>query len=349
MQPGGIDLACFPLFGLFNAAMGITTVFPDIDFAKPATAKPAKLLAAAKAWQPTQAFASPIIWDHLSKHCERTGDKIVSLKTVLSCGAPVPTEVLQRTLNSVAPNAEMHTPYGATEALPVATIEAREVLNETAERTNAGAGICVGKPFETIGWKIIRITDAPIIRWKNVEELPQGETGELIVQGSQVTQEYINRPEANSAAKIKQGETVWHRMGDVGYIDMQSRFWYCGRKAHRVETNSGTLFTIPIEAIFKTHPDVYRAALVPIEISGECVPLVWIECHKMVGVPTEQEAKILRTELLAISKQLDLTSRINLFLFHASFPVDVRHNAKINREFLAKLAIEKWDESMRVS
>src|SRR5262249_43556977 len=57
IELAGIDLSCFPLFALFNSAMGVTTVFPDIDFSRPAVASPLKLIDAAKDWQVTQAFA----------------------------------------------------------------------------------------------------------------------------------------------------------------------------------------------------------------------------------------------------------------------------------------------------
>jgi len=40
IEPGEIDLPCFPLFGLFNAAMGVTTVLPRMNFSRPATVDP---------------------------------------------------------------------------------------------------------------------------------------------------------------------------------------------------------------------------------------------------------------------------------------------------------------------
>ena len=130
IAPGEIDMSCFPLFGLFNSAMGVTTVLPEMDFSRPATANPKKLLAAANDWKITQSFASPAVWDKLSEHCQETAQQIKTLRNVFSCGAPIPARLLERTLLCVSPDAQMHTPYGATECLPVATIEAREVLDE---------------------------------------------------------------------------------------------------------------------------------------------------------------------------------------------------------------------------
>ena len=81
----------------------------------------------------------------------------------------------------------MYTPYGATEALPVASIESREVLDETAAKYAQGAGTCVGQRFPGIKWKIVAINDGPAESFSDLTELPQGEIGELIVQGDVVT------------------------------------------------------------------------------------------------------------------------------------------------------------------
>lgn len=352
--PGGADLACFALFGLFNSAMGVTTVFPAMDFSRPASASPDKLLAAANDWQVTQAFASPAVWNRLSRYCEQRGKRIPTLRKVFSCGAPVPAEVLRRTLACVHPEAEMHTPYGATECLPVATISSREVLADTVERTDRGAGICVGRRFDTIDWRVIRITDSPIATIDDAEEMPLGQIGELIVRGPQVSPEYLVvsggthavHPPTNAApiatapntlAKIPDGTTLWHRMGDVGYLDDQQRYWYCGRKAHRVETATGTMFTIPCEALFNTHRGVARSALVGLGPAGNQTPIMIIE---PIASLKHRRSKMsqLQSELLELAVQHGTTRSIQQLLMHDSLPVDVRHNAKINREQLAEWA-----------
>ena len=344
IQPGGFDLACFPLFGLFNSAMGVTTVFPDMDFSRPASADPTKLLAAANDWQVTQAFASPAVWSKLSLYCEKHGEQIPTLRKVFSCGAPVPAKVLARTLACVSADAEMHTPYGATESLPIATIEAAEVLEETSQRTDDGAGVCVGRKFDTVDWRVIRITDEPIAAIDECEELPTGEIGELIVRGPQVSPKYLEsgntepRPlgsEHNALAKIVDGDNVWHRMGDVGYFDEQQRFWYCGRKAHRLETTEGPMYTIPIEAVANTAAGVGRSALVGVGVAGSQVPVLIVEPEALPSMPHYSEWDEALGKL--ISERPEMQS-IHTLLPHAGLPVDVRHNAKINREKLAEWA-----------
>jgi acyl-CoA synthetase (AMP-forming)/AMP-acid ligase II len=340
IQPGGIDLACFPLFALFNSAMGVTTVFPEIDFSRPATADPRKLLAAANDWQVTQAFASPAVWRVVGRYCAQTGTRIDSLRQIFSCGAPVPAPVLKSTLKCVAGDAKMHTPYGATECLPVATIEAAEVLDETAAQTDAGAGVCVGRNFLSIDWRVIRITDEPIAMIGDAEELPPGEIGELIVHGPQASPVYVTRSEANATSKIADDDSCWHRMGDVGFVDAEGRFWYCGRKSHRVETASGTLFTECVESVFNTHKAVRRSALVGVGPRGCQAPVVIVELQ-----PSCRRDDWTR-ELIAFAQSHAQTRSIVHFLAHPSLPVDVRHNAKINRESLATWAAKRLRKNL---
>jgi acyl-CoA synthetase (AMP-forming)/AMP-acid ligase II len=333
LEPGGIDLACFPLFALFNAAMGVTTVLPEMDFSRPASADPKNLLAAANDWKVTQAFASPAVWRVVSDHCAKTEEQIPTLRQVFSCGAPVPAEVLQRTLACVASGAEMHTPYGATECLPVATIEASEVFGETAELTGQGAGVCVGRRFDSVEWRVIRITDAPITQIEDSEELPTGEIGELIVRGPQASPRYMTSTEHNAHSKIVDaGDAArpWHRMGDVGYFDHVGRFWYCGRKSQRVDTAEGTLFTECVEAVANTHPDVRRSALVGVERHDKTVPVLIIERSGSRG-SDNPDRDIMRMK----STHANMSAISRVLEYHGSLPVDVRHNSKINREQLA--------------
>jgi acyl-CoA synthetase (AMP-forming)/AMP-acid ligase II len=344
IQPGAVDLACFPLFGLFNSAMGVTTVFPDMNFSRPASADPKRLLTAAHDWQVTQSFASPAVWDKLSRYCAEHNESIDSLRQVFSCGAPVPAKLLGRTLFAVHPQAKMHTPYGATECLPVSTIEAQEVLHETAEMTNQGAGICVGRRFPTIEWKVIRITDEPIATMDQAEELPRGQIGELVVRGPQASPAYVTRAESNAFAKIRDAPSPseirnqkseirpWHRMGDVGYLDDQDRFWYCGRKAHRVETTAGALYSIPIEEVFNTHPSVRRSALVNAKTATGVAPVMVLD---LADGCNEQD--VLR-ELAQMAQDSQVAQHVRHMLLRHDLPVDVRHNSKIRREDLSDWA-----------
>jgi acyl-CoA synthetase (AMP-forming)/AMP-acid ligase II len=260
------------------------------------------------------------------------------LRRVISAGAPVPAAVLERTARLLAAGVQVHTPYGATEALPVATIGSDEVLGETAALTAAGKGVCVGQPVAGMTVRVIRISDEPIPTWSDDLVVPPGEIGEIVVRGHVVTRSYYNRPEATALHKMADPATgwVWHRMGDVGYIDDRGRVWFCGRKSQRVVTPRGTLFTVPCEGVFNAVPGVLRTALVGVTGGGVTEPALCVEPG-----PGPANRAALLAELQARGQMFDHTRGVRHFLFHDAFPVDVRHNAKIFREKLAGWAAEQ--------
>jgi acyl-coenzyme A synthetase/AMP-(fatty) acid ligase len=105
-----------------------------------------------------------------------------------------------------------------------------------------------------------------------------------------------------------------------------------------VRTSSGDLYTIPCEAIYNTHPAVFRSALVGLGETGSQIPVICIELES--GVDKSRHGAI-REELLALGAANELTAGITTLLFHPAFPVDIRHNAKIFREKLALWAAKE--------
>lgn len=350
IQPGEIDLPGFPLFALFNSAMGVTTVIPDMDPTRPAKVDPTKILEAISNQGVTQAFGSPAIWNRVGRACIDLNENLGTLKRVLSAGAPVPPHVIERVTGAFAPQAKdlpaeelanIHTPYGATEALPVASISGREILAKTAILSRMGLGTCVGRAFPHMRIKIIAITEGAIANLAEARELHAHQKGEIIVSGPVVTREYFRKPEATKLAKIQDGDSFWHRMGDVGYLDDENLLWFCGRKAHVVRTRWGMMFTICCEAIFNQHPKVYRSALVGIGNSPAQCPVIIVEPEPGCFPQTPTEEQAFRTELLALGAKNSNTKTIKEILFHPSLPVDIRHNVKIFREKLAPWAQKK--------
>ena len=327
-----VDLAAFPLFALFDAVLGMTAVIPDMDPTKPAAADPAKIVAALTRHRCTSMYASPALLTNLARYGRERGLRLPDLRRIITAGAPIRPDLLAELHEILPPGAKVHTPYGATEVLPVSDIDSLEILGETRRISEAGGGTCVGRPLPGMEVAIIAITDEPIAAWRDARPLPPGEIGEIVVKGPVVTKEYFRRPEATRLAKImdERDGGVWHRMGDVGYRDDRGRLWFCGRMAHRVETAHGVLFTVPCEAIFNRHPRVRRSALVGVGERGRQRPVICIEPKEPVG-----DLDALTKELLALARTDPRTAVIETVLYHPSFPVDIRHNAKIFREKLA--------------
>lgn len=327
-----IDQPAFPLFALFSAALGACSVIPDMDATRPAQVDPKKFVASIARYRVTYSFGSPAIWNVVSRYCADQRITLPTLRKILMAGAPVPHEVLARTTALLPPGAEIFTPYGATESLPVASISAREVLNETMLLSRQGAGTCVGRPLPGIDIRIMEISDQPEPQLRSEKILATGEIGEILVRGGVVTRAYHHNPEETALAKTRDGETFWHRMGDVGYLDGEGRLWFCGRRAHRLETEGGRMFTIPCEAIVNEHPQVFRSALVGVKDGrGVTIPVMILELHRERSIGSRRVIG----EALDLCRAHPLTRAIDTILVHPAFPVDIRHNAKIFREKLS--------------
>lgn len=341
IQPGEIDLPGFPLFSLFNLAMQVTSVIPEMDPTRPALVDPEKIIEAIQKQHVTQAYGSPALWNRVGRFCEAHNIQLSGLRRILSAGAPVPNHVLERMTRALDPSAEFFTPYGATECLPVASISAREVLQDTACLTAQGRGTCVGQVFAGMTVRIIETSFKPLRVISETITLPNGQIGEIIVKGSVATREYFRRPDATQMAKIQDGDTFWHRMGDVGYFDESGRLWFCGRKAHVVSTEHGPMYSVCCEAIFNNHPKIYRSALVGCGEAGKQIPVIVAEPESGHFPKSDAERVQLATELKSLGSKNPLTAAIQFILFHRSLPVDTRHNVKINRELLGKWAGRK--------
>jgi acyl-CoA synthetase (AMP-forming)/AMP-acid ligase II len=315
LSAGEVDLPTFAPFALFDPALGMSTVVPQMDFSRPARVDPSRLVLAIRQEQVTNLFCSPAVLERLA----RFGRRLPSLRRVVCAGAPVPRKVLRAFSSLLAEGAQVLTPYGATEALPVSNAGSARLLAGTKP------GTCVGRPVPGVEVAIIPISDAPL---DEVVPLPLGEIGEIAVRGAAVTRAYWNRPQETALAKIlaKDG-SFWHRMGDTGYVDSAGELWFCGRKSQRVVLEDGTtLFTDPCEAVFNAHPKIRRAALVGVRGA----PVMCLELE-------EPGVTVAELQALASSQGLPLRT----FLFHPSFPVDARHNAKIRREELAVWAAKR--------
>jgi olefin beta-lactone synthetase len=311
-RSGQVDVAAFPPFSLFDAALGITSVIPDLDAANMAATRPEVIAEAITKHGAQNVFGSPVIWRTFAPWAAERGLTFPTVERLMIAGASVPPALVAQ-LRSLLPNGDVGTPYGATEALPVAAVWGKDLVERFAARSALGEGTCVGKPAAGMEVRILRASEEPVANEGEAEWLPDGEVGELCVRGAVVTATYADDPEAEAAGKIAiDDEQVWHRMGDLGYRDSEGNLWLCGRKSERV----GNDFPDCVEGIF--NPFCGRTALVG--VNGQ--PWLVVE-----GARDE-----------AVAKRVMDSGRVRGVLFHPAFPVDKRHNSKIHRRTLAKWA-----------
>lgn len=332
IEPREVDLPMLPVFALFNPALGMCTVVPEMNPSRPAEVDPAKIVRAIQQNEVTNSFGSPALWTKIARYCEVNSITLPTIRRILMAGAPVPPALMKQ-MQSIIPNGQIHTPYGATEALPVSSISATDVLSGTSERTQWGEGTCVGAPLAGVSIRVIEPVEGMVLTIDDVIDSEVGATGEIIVKGPSVTRGYDHLPRADAVSKIQDGETHWHRMGDMGWLDEAGRLWFCGRKAERVLSVNGPMYTDCCEAIFNQHQKVFRSALID---CGGGIPGIVIEPEAQAFPQNESERAEFVQSLKKLAAAYPTTAAIEQIFFDRSFPVDVRHNAKIHRLSLAR-------------
>lgn len=320
---------CFAPFVIYALADGLTAILPEMDFSRPAAARPERIIEAITAHGAECAFASPVVWMNLARYGERTRSRLPTLRRAVASGAPVQADLHRRLETLLHAEGRLYTPYGATEAMPLTTADS-VALAKTSEQTRSGYGTCVGTPLSGIELRVMRIDDQPIPCWSDDLCVPEGVIGELVVGAAVVSPAYWRRPDETGRAKIARGNQVLHRTGDLGRLDAEGRVWFCGRKSHRIETADGMLASVCMENIFNQHPRVFRTAVVGVGPPAAQVPVACVELERGEILSPRLEA-----ELAALADPTEFKGVILRFLAHPGFPVDARHNSKIRREELA--------------
>ncbi|MER8184431.1 fatty acid CoA ligase family protein [Kitasatospora sp. NPDC094015] len=330
-----VSLVTLPLYGMLDLLYGSTLVLAPVDPTEVGAADPARLVAVAREHRTSTMFASPALLRRLGAYLSEHPTDLPDLRCVVSGGAPVPPEVVATLRRVLDRGTAIHVTYGATEALPITSIESAEILTQTAALAPLGAGTCVGRPVPGVEVRIVRVSDGPLPAWHEGLAAAPGEIGEIVVRGESVSPRYHASPEADAAHRIADVGGSWHRTGDLGRLDERGRLWFCGRRSQRVRTDGGDLHTVRCEGVFNAHPLVRRTALVGVGVPGAQRPVVCVETEP--GVTDAQWAE-LQPELRALGAAQPPTAGLEEFLRHPAFPVDVRHNAKIGRERLARWA-----------
>lgn len=377
IQPGEIDLPMLPIFALFNPALGMTTVVPEIDPSRPGAVDPAKIVQAIRQENVTNSFGSPTLWNKIADHCIRSGMTLPSLKRVLCAGAPVPAPLWEKSSRFLS-HGQLHSPYGATEALPVSSVSAAEIaaLRAKLPRPNPSSqtplsvaypgngavlgGTCVGHPVSGVQVKIIALLDGPIASLAGVQELPADTIGEIIVSGPVVTKNYDDLPDATATAKIQipsGGAATPHSLATCPLplgtsTSAPEAVWHRMGDCGYLDAEGRLWFcgrkaerVETAEGRLHTEPceQVFRS-----EAGVARCALIGLgerpkQTPAIVIQPedrslTSSSRKELVSHLRQVAAAHPATRAITSFYFHSNFPVDVRHNAKIHRLTLAKWA-----------
>jgi acyl-CoA synthetase (AMP-forming)/AMP-acid ligase II len=309
-------VAAFAPFALFGPALGITTGLADMDVTSPATLTAQALDDACRATEATMVFASPAALANVLKTSTTNLSSLKQVRLVMSAGAPVPIETL-RQMTRLCPQAEMHTPYGMTEVLPVADLSLKQ-----REAAGEGAGVCVGKPVNNCRVKIVAVDGG-------VTELSHGETGEVVVSAPWMSLGYNRLWLTQQKARFASDGLTWHRTGDVGHLDSEGHVWIEGRVVHMIHTAQGSITPVPLETVCETISGVQRAAAVGIGEPGIQQIVIVIE--------TDQKNENVASAALTAQVRQALGQVDVVAVWETKkLPVDVRHNSKIDRTALGQ-------------
>jgi acyl-CoA synthetase (AMP-forming)/AMP-acid ligase II/pimeloyl-ACP methyl ester carboxylesterase len=326
-RSGEQDLSLLPIFSLYTSALGVGSIFPPLDPSRPLSLVPMQIIRVMRDLGNQTSFGSPTLWAKLAHYCQQTGTSLPQLRRVFVAGTSVSPEILDL-LKVVCPQAESFTPYGATEALPVTLAAATDLSQYPMVSALSGEqGTPVGRAIECVLLRVVQIlavpTDALLV------DCPERVIGEILVSGETVSREYLSRPEATAVSKVCEGGRVWHRMGDMGYLDGSGQLFFCGRRVHMVVTPERVFHSVPVENVFNGHPEVSRTALIGVD----GLPALVVEPRsRLLDLAARRR---LAGELRTLGAADLVTSPIKRFYFHPSFPVDARHNAKIFRDRLS--------------
>jgi acyl-CoA synthetase (AMP-forming)/AMP-acid ligase II len=335
LTPNDVDMPIIPALVIGTLSLGMTVVVPPLNPVAPLSVNPRVIADVVNTCRVTFSFGSPAIWGKIAAYCRKKRIGFPHLKRLVVAGAPTSTKTL-RVLKDIVPNGHFFTPLGATECTPITNISSEEIAQSLLNRQESGAGFCVGHPTRDHVIQIIGIVEGDIPHIDHATLLTTGKIGEIIVKGPVVTKDYYNNAAATRKAKIYESNgDVWHRTGDVGYLDEQGRLWFCGRKSHICEYGGERYYSVQVEHCFNSLAGIERVALVNVSRSEERILALCIETtRRFVG--SKSKALIAKN---VTETALRRGVPVKLILFYPkAFPVDKRHHAKIERHLIAAWA-----------
>jgi long-chain acyl-CoA synthetase len=215
-----------------------------------------ELLKAIEKHRVTGLSAVPTLYSAFVNHPLIRKFDLTSLRGCGSGAAPLPVEVL-RQFEEIT-GAVIFEAYGLTETSPGIT------LNPTnKEQRKVGS---VGLPFPNTDIKIVDLETG-------LQELPDGEDGEIAASGPQVMLGYWNKPEANEEVFREIDGKRFLLTGDIGHFDEEGFLFITDRKKDLILVGGFNAYPKEIEEVLYTYPKVALAAVVgvPDERSGESV------------------------------------------------------------------------------
>ncbi|MFN3404530.1 MAG: AMP-binding protein [Cytophagaceae bacterium] len=313
------DLSNLPIVLLSNLGTGGTSVIADFKSSKPWKMDPERMIRSIKENKVSRITASPYFLLKISDYVIENKIEL-GLQKVFTGGAPVFPEEAQKLMTSF-PKARIKIVYGSTEAEPVSSVYAEDLVSSVADK-----GLYVGKLYDKIRVEVIPITEGPITI-NNEKDLigiflAPGKIGEIIVSGKHVLKQYFRNEEAQKLNKIVTEADVWHRTGDAGYLDHEGKLYLCGRAKHMIKEDDQWHAPFIWENKLKKIPGVIKGTIV--KMDGEILLIIM----KDRGVREE----IVKNKL----QEIGISYNVKFVL---EIPMDPRHYSKIDYDGLIRFLL----------
>ncbi|MBP0016131.1 MAG: AMP-binding protein [Cyanobacteria bacterium SBLK] len=317
LEPAKLELSTLPIFILANLASGLTSLIPDVDLRFPGRIRADRAIRQIQKYNPSRLVASPGFLECLLDWCRDRSLTLPQIAKIFVGGAPVMPRTLSQ-LKEVFPSAKITVVYGSTEAEPISSISEAEMTREDWQKMRSGRGLVVGKPVSEIQLKIISLSEEVNLFLSENEFkyrcLSRGKIGEIIVNGNHVLQGYLQNND-KKMNKIHVNDLIWHRTGDMGYLDEWGRLWLLGRRSACIRDRFGILYPFAVECAVNCHLEIRRSAIV----SWQGKRILFIELYK----------KKKQFDLKSLQHSLDRAKIVNIEI-RSQIPTDKRHNAKID-------------------
>jgi len=337
-------ITTFPFFMILAPAIGMQQIIPESHSLKANKLNPRILVETIWDYGVTHLLMSSTRLMMLTEFLKDESIFLPSIQRITSWGEPYPAFELQRLHSFITEKTQIFPLYGMTEAPVVSTLGSHKIVAETQIKTERGFGLCQGKEIDGLKMRVIEVNDRPIDNWSDDLLVDKGGIGELVICGESVSRQYYNDTKNDALQKIPDGKFMWHRTGDIGWLDTHGNFWFCGRKQDRVTISEDeTLYTIPCEAVFMQHERVYRCIIVGVGPIPYQTPVLIIE---LAPGDSGKYISTLTHELLDLAQSYPHTGNIKNILFRKCFPVHSLYHQKINRKQLTIWAAKKLGKSL---
>ena len=317
-------MAAFAPWAVLGPALGIASSIPDMDVTSPGTLTARAFADAVRVVDGTLVWASPAAFDGIlataAALTDADMDALGSLRLVLGAGAPV-SRALQHGMARLCVRAEIRTPYGMTEVLPVTDVTVAEI-----DAAGEGDGVLVGRPLPGVDVRVSAV-DADGRATGPLTDEP-GVLGEMVVRAAHKKDRY-DRLWATERASSR--DAGWHRTGDVG--PARRRGAAVDRRAARAR-----------------HHDASRSPRTRPHRAGRAAAAAGARRRRASGSDPEAPQAVVVVAVtedgrdgvadLALTAAVRAAAEVDVaaVLLRRDLPVDIRHRSKIDRAALAAWA-----------